>query len=362
MRILMLAPHRGIRGPMRRISQLLVQGLRESGCDVSIEPWGRHNDEEGRLAKAFGRSADVLHIRRAVSASKPECVVVQTSHEWPSIVRDLVLLAAIRAKAPHVILQFHGGHAERLVAPDNRLFKYATSVLLALADGALVLSSDELHAFEAFCPGGRFQLVNNPFEEVTRPGALARGKGSHTHKPPSLLFAGRLLPEKGVLEAVDAVAMLKERRTAHLVIAGAGPVEDELAIRIRERQLSDEVTLVGHLPPSRLRQAYEDAEAFLLPTYWPEGFPTVITEAMSAGLPIVTTKTRGIADHLEEGVNALFVPARDALALARALERLLSDDQLRKRMSNANRAKVQEFAPERVAPAYLNALRRITSS
>jgi glycosyltransferase involved in cell wall biosynthesis len=80
---------------------------------------------------------------------------------------------------------------------------------------------------------------------------------------------------------------------------------------------------------------------------------------MAAGLPIVTTPTRGISDHLVDGVHALFVPPRDPRALADAIERLLRDSALRKRMSGANRAKVRDFAPEKVAGQYLRALEEI---
>src|SRR5437762_6818286 len=114
MRILMLVPHGGVRGPVVRIAQLLVEGLREAGCEVSTEPWGRHYDEEGPVAKVFSRSVDVLRVRRAISESKPECVVVQTSHEWASSVRDLALLAAISTTRPRVVLQFHGSRADWL--------------------------------------------------------------------------------------------------------------------------------------------------------------------------------------------------------------------------------------------------------
>jgi glycosyltransferase involved in cell wall biosynthesis len=237
----------------------------------------------------------------------------------------------------------------------------ATSLLLRLADGALVLSTHERGALQEFYPRGRFEVVSNPFEEVGTPRATAPTPSDLTGNPPSLLFVGRLLFEKGALETIDAVALLNEWRRAHLLIAGAGPAEGALAARVRERGLSEQVTLAGNLPSDRLRNAYAEADVFLLPTYHPEGFPTVITEAMNAGLPIITTKTRGMVDHLEEGTNALFVPPRDAHALARALERLLSDTQLREEMSKANLAKVREFAPDRVAPEYLEALKRIIS-
>ena len=57
----------------------------------------------------------------------------------------------------------------------------------------------------------------------------------------------------------------------------------------------------------QLAAAYQSSDLFVLPTYWFEGFPTAITEAMDRETPIITTRTRGIGDHLDAGVNALFI-------------------------------------------------------
>jgi glycosyltransferase involved in cell wall biosynthesis len=76
----------------------------------------------------------------------------------------------------------------------------------------------------------------------------------------------------------------------------------------------------------------------------------------------VTTRTRGIADHLRDGENAIFVPPREPQVLAAALEKVVRDEVLRERMGRANKRKVKEFAPDRVAGEYLAALRTIVRS
>ena len=355
MRILMLVPHEGLGGPMPRILALLIDALGGLGCKVATAPWGRHVDAEGIGSKLLERPRDIWQVRRAASAFRPDCVVVQTSHDWPSITRDAALTTALRGRP--VVLQMHGTLADRLVAPGNEPLKRATSLLLRLVDGVLVLSSEERRAFEAFQPNGRYEFVDNPFDGV----GLAAG-GVRRLAPEDeavILFAGRLLPAKGARDAVEAVTLLNKHRSARLIVAGAGPAGDELASLVRERGLGNTVDLRGHLSSAALQDAYRDADVFLLPTYHPEGFPTVIAEAMAVGLPIVTTQARGNADHLENGVNALFVPAHDPAAIAGALEKLLEDHALRERMALANRAAVQKFAPARVAKDYLAALSRI---
>jgi glycosyltransferase involved in cell wall biosynthesis len=359
MRIFMLVPYANVSGPMPRLAELLVDGLRGLGCDVTTEPWGSHNDGETVFTKAAGRTRDVFRIRRALASQAHDLIVVQTSYEWPSLVRDLALALAIRDRGRRMILQFHGGRTDALRAPGHWLFKWMTTLLLRLTAGVLVLSSEERLALEAFYSGRNVRVVTNPFS-VRNVFAQEKRPKAGVRDVPVILFAGRLLVEKGIFETIDAFALLRGWKAAQLIIVGDGPQAEKVAAHIQERNLTDDVALVGRLAHERLMNTYRESDVFVLPTYR-EGFPTVLSEAMSSGLPIVTTRTHGIADHLSEGVNALFVPPRDPYALAEAIERLLVDDALREAMSKANRRKVKEFAPELVARDYLRALKEIRS-
>jgi len=100
---------------------------------------------------------------------------------------------------------------------------------------------------------------------------------------------------------------------------------------------------------------------FALPTTHYEGFPTVILEAMGAGLPIVTTRSRGAPDHLVEGEHVLFVPPHDPEALAERLVLTLTDGELNRRLGDANREKIRGFDPDLVAADYLAALQAIAA-
>jgi len=356
-RILMLSPRSNVQGPIPRITTLLLEPLRAAGCEVTVEPWGRHSDTESLADKVMGRVRDIIRVRSRVSAAHFDVMVVKTSHEWMSLLRDVPLLVATRRRVPVIVAEFHGGNSDRLSAPGNHAFKWVTRMLFRLIDGAFVLSCEEARSASAFYPPGKFRVIVNPFESSEHDRDAPRV--DRLPAVPTLLFAGRLLPEKGVLDTVDAFAALQARRPCHLVIAGTGPAAEDVAARVAALGLSGSVTLAGLLPHDEIVARYRAADIFVLPTYWGEGFPTVLAEAMSAGLPIVTTRLRGIADHLEEDVNALFVPPRAPSALADAVGRLLEDDGLRRRMSAANRAKVRDFEPVKAAEIYLRALAEV---
>jgi glycosyltransferase involved in cell wall biosynthesis len=170
---------------------------------------------------------------------------------------------------------------------------------------------------------------------------------------------GRLMPEKGILDLVQAVARVNATTACRLLVAGDGPSASAVSQAVDELGVAANVELLGYVSGPDLARCYREADAFVLPTYWAEGFPTVLLEAMSMGLPIVTTRLRGAADRLEEGVNALFVPPRRPDLLAEAINRILADDRLRTAMAASNLAKVKEFAPEVVAPQYLAILQSV---
>jgi glycosyltransferase involved in cell wall biosynthesis len=349
----MLGPPSGSSGPVPHIETLLAEALRARGVDVRTEPWGRTSGSGAH--NLAGRLRQAWRIRSAPAVRTADVILVQTSLEPRSVATDLVLAALVGRGRRRLVLQFHGGDAHRLGRPGARIFTLAVRALLRLSAATCVLSSEERDAIRAQPGGPRCEVVANPFVAAVVPAQVPRDASDGTLRA---LFVGRLLEEKGVLVAVDAIARLRPDARLQLTVAGDGPAAAAARKRVEELGVGDRVEFVGRLDRAEVADAYANADVFVLPTYW-EGFPTVLSEAMAAGLPIVTTPTRGIKDHLVDGVNALFVPQRDAGAVARALEQLIDEPELGRRMSEANRRQVLEFAPDRVVGAYLALLRDV---
>jgi glycosyltransferase involved in cell wall biosynthesis len=339
---------------MPSISSLLCEALRAAGYTVDTERWGRGVQSETMVGKILRIPRDILRVHARLRAEPWDVLLVQTSLEWASLLRDIPLLAVARANVGSAVLQFHGGYAGRLVESGNSSFKLLSRAALRLAAGTLVLSSEEQRALQQFRPDASVCVVANPFvphEPEPRPPSR--------HDRPVLLFAGRLIESKGIYDVLAAAALLQQSLPCRLVIAGEGPEAPSLRQRTRELGLDEDVELTGHLDADTLATAYAEADAFVFPTAFPEGFPTVLAEAMAAGLPIVTTAVRGAVDHLRDERNAIFVPAHDPCAIAAAVERLLTDSALREAMSYANREKVKDFAPAKIVEAYVAAITTI---
>jgi glycosyltransferase involved in cell wall biosynthesis len=161
--------------------------------------------------------------------------------------------------------------------------------------------------------------------------------------PTRLLSVGRLSAEKGLPYLLEALAMLKERGlTCSLDIVGTGALEADLKAQAGAMGLAAQVTFHGYVPYGpALFEHYQRAGALVLSSLT-EGFPQVINESLCAGLPTVATAVGGIPAFLTNNETALLVPPADAGALARAIEQLARDGDLRERLRRNGRALMAE--------------------
>ncbi|HEX2719194.1 MAG TPA: glycosyltransferase family 1 protein [Gemmatimonadaceae bacterium] len=147
----------------------------------------------------------------------------------------------------------------------------------------------------------------------------------------TFVHVGRLAAEKGVDTILDAFRIAREalpRDSIRLIIAGAGPAEQELRTRAPQG-----VSFVGFLDRRDvLPPLYASADAFLFASLT-ETLGLVILEAMASGLPVIATPAGGVADHLRHGVNGLAFPPRDAAAMAQAMVQVVLDRPLAIRLS-----------------------------
>lgn len=185
--------------------------------------------------------------------------------------------------------------------------------------------------------------------------------------PGTILFAGRLEPEKGILELLDSFELvLREQPGARLLIAGEGSLRSRIESRVRSRGLATSVAILGHLDQQKLLDWYRQVQLVAVPSLWPEPFGLVGPEAMSLGVPVVASGTGGMRDWLEDGHNGLIADPRDAAAFAAALLRLLKDEALYEELSLNARLSTRRFQTskymDRLEQVYLDAVAASSSA
>jgi glycosyltransferase involved in cell wall biosynthesis len=162
---------------------------------------------------------------------------------------------------------------------------------------------------------------------------------------PLALFAGRLMPQKGVDDLILTLDLLQHVRPAlKTLIVGDGPLRSELEETARAFQLLDKVRFLGHRDDvPRLLAA---ADMLVLPSLY-EGLPNVVLEAMRFRKPVVATAAPGTTEVVVDGETGLLTPLKNPPALAKAIRTLVDDPDLGRKLGESGRRRVEaEFGVE----------------
>jgi glycosyltransferase involved in cell wall biosynthesis len=167
-------------------------------------------------------------------------------------------------------------------------------------------------------------------------------------EPPLILSVGRLIEKKGFADLIAACGLLVAKGIQfQCQIVGDGPLEEALQRKIEGCGAGEAVKLVGPKSQTEIEQLLKNTRVFalaavVLPDGDSDNLPTVITEAMASGVPVVSTRVAGIPEQVEDGQTGFLVDAGDVNALAGRLEVLLGDNALAHRMGDAAFVKAQE--------------------
>jgi glycosyltransferase involved in cell wall biosynthesis len=247
-------------------------------------------------------------------------------------------------------------------------FRASTRLLVAGLDNATARSAAALvavsegtkRAYEEQGYPHRIRVIYNGVESRPADADGVRDELAIPSDAPLVAEVGRLCDVKGQRELIDALAQVPEARA---VFVGAdveqgGAYERTLRRRAEDAGVADRVVFAGYRQDAgRIIAA---ADVLALPS-WTEGLPLVVLEAMALGRPVVATRVGGTPELVGDGETGVLVPPRDVGALAEALQRLLGDEPLRRRLGEAGRKRVDErFSAERMAREVLEVYDEVT--
>lgn len=350
-------------GGAERVAVEILNGLDGSAWDRSMYLFSREgpylSEVAGDVRLASGNSSSRLgrwrELRRFIAATQPDVVMVFLSY--------FTALAAVRMSGTPAKVVFNQGTPVSAFLQDvdyswrrplrRRLFAAAARLGYAAADLVIATSrgvAADLTAAFGIDPS-RVRVIPNPVDlDAIRRSAgetldADDGAGLET---PMIVAAGRLADVKNYPLLIEALALVRARVPARLVVLGDGDRLQELRRLAADRGVADAITWCGF--QQNPWKYIARADVFALTSRY-EGFGNVVAEAMACGVPVVATRSAGTEDVVHDGVNGLLVP-HSAERVASALSRLLLDRGERDRMAAAARQSANRFARPVIARAY----------
>ncbi|HHT29556.1 MULTISPECIES: glycosyltransferase [Petrimonas] len=292
----------------------------------------RYVNETGKtsLAKMFRLVIIWFDLLGKLLHRKPDLCYFALSTTSAAFYKDCILVGLLRIFNVKIIYHLHnkGIRQSQKRKINDLLYRFVfknSSVILLSERLYLDVEKYVLPWKVYYCPNGikDYQVET---ELLSLPG----------DKPFRILFLSNLFESKGVYDLIEACAILKEKGYSFVCnfIGGEGDIDEEqFNDCVRQKMLTEQVKYLGKRFGKLKEMAYEQADVFVLPTYYPnECFPLVILEAMQHSLPVISTFEGGIPDMVKDGINGFLIPQRNAAALAERLELLIRYPQLRKQM------------------------------
>jgi glycosyltransferase involved in cell wall biosynthesis len=273
----------------------------------------------------------LVRIRRSLVAVEPDAVIsfIDTAN-----IRTLVAL--LGTGIPVIISErVHPAHED-----IGALWSLLRRIIYPLAD-SLVVQTSGIESFFGKYAMKDMRIIPNPVV------AFPDGSSLPGLRSPMLTAVGRLAPQKGYALLLRAFARIADKHPDWtLGIAGEGPQRAELEKQIVYLGLRDRVVLFGQIKD--VQGLLRHADAYVMSSLY-EGFPNALCEAMSAGLPCISTDCpSGPSDVIVDGVNGILCPVGNESLLSAALDRVMGSASLRERLGTAASGITERYGLARI--------------
>ena len=266
----------------------------------------------------------------------PQYTVVHIHCSEPvSVLRKSLFFLVARLLNKKTIVHLHSFSPDTSInSKYSKLYKW----IFTNADKVIVLSEYWRQEVEKSC--GKLNSISVVYNPCTK---LIKKNIEEKY----ILFAGTLNGRKGYSDLIKAFANIKDRKGWKLVFAGNGEIPNARAKSL-ELGINSEVEFLGWIDKEQKESVFSKAGVFCLPSY-AEGFPMAVIDAVSYGIPVLTTPVGGILDLFQNQISALIFNPGDVASLSKAIEKIISHKDLRELLSkNATKLAEDNFIIEKV--------------
>ena len=323
---------------------------RELGTDKNYFEVGRTDDEIGVLAVLKRVCLDSLNFWKELNREEYELVHINPSLLIGSFFRDGVLLLLARLHRKPVLVMFHGWDKafERTI---ERFLFWWFRLAYKRATVFVVLADEFRDTLKRWSCAQRIIVETTVIDDAAVHCDLRiLQENRRAALVFNVLFLARLEKEKGIYETLDAFQLLKKAVPhARLIVAGDGP-DKVLAEEYAMAHGIGGIDFVGFVTGKQKVDIFARAHVYVFPTFYGEGMPTSVLEAMAVGLPVITRPVGGLRDFFEDGRMGHLTESLNPAVFAELAGKLAIDIQRREAIGEYNQLYAgQRFAASKVA-------------
>jgi glycosyltransferase involved in cell wall biosynthesis len=307
--------------------------------DKNRENWGRRSLHMLRIC---------FEIQKAVRAAERPVVLHAHTSSYAAFFEKMIFLLTGKAFGARTILHVHGGAFDEFYTRMPESVQVVIRLLLQVPDGLLTLSEEWARFFRRIAPDAEIRVLENGVVLPSLNGAShtqpQRSNSVRANDSFDILFLGRIEPEKGCQEIIEAAKKLEESIPGKIKFHLYGEAASPATMKSFKEEASDgadkSVRFHGLVTGEEKHRALQEADLFVLPS-WAEGMPISVLEAMAYGLPVIATRV-GALPELVDTEGGILIESKNSQQLVQAISTLYNRRDLARKMGRVNQAKVKD--------------------
>ena len=269
-----------------------------------------------------------------------------------SFVRKSIFVILGKVFNKKIIIHIHSSKFYDFFMSENKFLTSYIRLVFYSCDLVIVLCNDWEQKLKTKYPKANIKRLVNP---VVLPEENIKIYQASISAKFTILFVGFFIESKGIKDLLKVARMIKDKNIIDLKIqiAGKGELENYIKQFIEENKLQDLVVLVGWISGKKKEELFRSSDVFVLPSY-KEGMPISILEAMSYGLPVISTNIAGIPDVITDGENGYMIIPGDTTELYNKIIYLKENKQLLDQVRINNLKVIKDYSDEHVFNMLVN--------
>jgi glycosyltransferase involved in cell wall biosynthesis len=225
------------------------------------------------------------------------------------------------------ILHMHGGPFVEFYNSQKGIKRKIINRTLTTADRIIALTPGWKSFYKKITSEEKIDVIANFVD-------IPNIQKKYKRIPGRILFVGRVQKEKGIYELLEAIRLLDDKKISLAIVGPLDIAQKDIKEHIKKLGISKNVEIIGAIPNEKIKKYYLESELFVLPSYY-ECMPISILEALTYGLPIISTDVGGIPEIISKSNGAIVKP-KNPKELSEAIKEIIYNKRLREHIRQTN--------------------------